>query len=278
MPAELHAALKHQKQEAKSRRDEKRRIVADLGLQQKSNESRLAALEASATLYFLKQLSDEDCYPPRGFFMCKTRKSQAGWTKWVYERKLPDSLLVRRTMRLEVRCKLKLIVPKDKNVIIRDKELGKIVLIVRRNLCSDAEILADTNNTVIFDCSLKRNIRLEDLGKLVLAGYSAGSRSSPVFDYVCNIKAKKLSEEFVRSHHMAVSSRFSLFHQLMRGVLPDEVLQDYEKWIEENGFPRMDAQGAIPVDEDGRGEFYVEKGGKMITLLNFNCFGCYHMG
>lgn len=52
----------------------------------------------------------------------------------------------------------------------------------------------------------------------------------------------------------------------MRGVLPDEVLQDYEEWIEENGLPRMDAQGAIHVDEDGRGEYYVEKGGKMFTF------------
>ncbi|KAH9831726.1 uncharacterized protein C8Q71DRAFT_726620 [Rhodofomes roseus] len=151
---------------------------------------------------------------------------------------------------------------KDKNVIVRDEETGKTVLIVRRNLCSDAEVLAGTDNTVVLDCSMKK----DDPGKLVLVGYSAGSCSSPAFNYSWNIEAKKLLEEFVCSHHMAVSSLFSLFYQLMRANLPNKVLEDYEEYIAKHGFPHMDARGAIPVNDEGCSNYYVKKGGKMFTF------------
>lgn len=61
----------------------------------------------------------------------------------------------------EARRKLKLVVPKGKNVIVRDQDTGEIVLIVRRDLCSDAEILANADNTIVFDCSLKRSVRVQ---------------------------------------------------------------------------------------------------------------------
>lgn len=97
LPAELRAALKQRSQEAESNRVEKRILIEKMGLRQGSNESRLAALEASATSHFLQKLADPDCYPPRGFFICETKKSRQGWTKWVYERKLPDSRLVSKS-------------------------------------------------------------------------------------------------------------------------------------------------------------------------------------
>ncbi|TFY58816.1 hypothetical protein EVJ58_g6174, partial [Rhodofomes roseus] len=269
LPDALCAALEQRKREVELNRKAKRRFIADVGLMQGSNEDRLAALEACATLYSLRELPDEVAYPPKGFLACETEVSKAGWSDWVLTRNLHDKRDTQAALRAML-CvdpdMLKLIVPKDKDVIVRDEETGEIVLIVRRNLCSDAEVLAGTDNTVVLDCSMKKGAQLDDPGKLVLVGYSAGSRSSPAFDYSRNIEAKKLSEEFVRSHHMAVSSSFSLFYQLMRANLPNEVLEDYEEYIAKHGFPRMDARGAIPVDDEGCGDYYVKKGGKTFTF------------
>lgn len=106
----------------------------------------------------------------------------------------------------------------------------------------------------------------ENPGKIVLTGFSAGSRSAAAWDWARNIIARKNDIHFLHSHSMAVSSVFALFYQQMRAVLPDEALSDYEDWLDAAGFPRMDARGAMASDGDGCGEYYVQTGAKTVVF------------
>ena len=109
---------------------------------------------------------------------------------------------------------------------------------------------------------LKYGQQKEDPGKLVCEGYTAGSRSDPWWDWACNILSKKHSPEFINGQSMAMSSVFTLFYQLMRAVLPSM----YDVWLHENTFLRTDAWGAMRADEDGYGEYYVQKGKKDVVF------------
>ena len=113
---------------------------------------------------------------------------------------------------------------------------------------------------------LKYGQQKEDPGKLVCEGYTPGSRSDPWWDWARNILSKKHSPEFINGQSMAMSSVFALFYQLMRAVLPSEVLKEYDTWLHENAFPRMDAQGTMRADEDGYGEYYIQKGEKDVVF------------
>ena len=86
---------------------------------------------------------------------------------------------------------------------------------------------------------LKYGQQKEDPGKLVCEGYTPGSRSDPWWDWARNILSKKHSPEFINGQSMAMSSVFALFYQLMRAVLPSEVLREYDVWLHENAFPRQ---------------------------------------
>ena len=123
---------------------------------------------------------------------------------------------------------------------------------------------------------LKYGQQKEDPGKLVCEGYTAGSRSDPWWDWACNILSKKHSPEFINGQSMAMSSVFTLFYRLMCAVLPSMVLpsmvlpsmvpKQYNVWLHENTFPKMDAWGTMRADKDGYGKYYVQKGKKDVVF------------
>ena len=113
---------------------------------------------------------------------------------------------------------------------------------------------------------LKYGQQKEDPGKLVCEGYTAGSRSDPWWDWACNILPKKHSPEFINGQSMAMSSVFALFYQLMCAVLLSMVPKEYDAWLHENTFLRMDAQGTMRADKDGYSKYYVQKGKKDVVF------------
>ncbi|KAH9834910.1 uncharacterized protein C8Q71DRAFT_710792, partial [Rhodofomes roseus] len=165
---------------------------------------------------------------------------------------------------------LKLIIRADEGAMVRDAATGELVAVVIRNFCKDAPVLDYVNSTITVACDSKRDSRVckQDPGTLVLAGYSAGSRSAPIFDWCHNIELTKPSAEFIQSHEMAVSSSFAIFYNLACAQLPAELLDDLHSYLETNGFPRMDANGAIGTSEDGRGEYYVQRGEDTIVFCH----------
>ncbi|KZT66626.1 hypothetical protein DAEQUDRAFT_758627 [Daedalea quercina L-15889] len=168
-------------------------------------------------------------------------------------------------MHLEDTSKL-LVIPASESAIIRDRDSGEVIAVVIRGFCEDEEILGDINSDLTTDCAIKRSVRKEDPGKLVLAGYSAGSRSSPSWDWARNIESRKHSPDFVHSHDMAISSAFALFNQKMHALLPAELAGDFDHFFDSNQFPRMDVRGAMATGDEGYGEYYVKKGNSTIVF------------
>ncbi len=94
-------------------------------------------------------------------------------------------------------------------------------------------------------------------------GWSAGSRSSPHFDWVRNITATHLSESEVNTANREASSLFALAWQMMQSILPPEIVADFNNFVEAKGVPRMDGNGQL---ENGTYEVLID--GSTFTFCN----------
>ncbi|KAI0729088.1 hypothetical protein C8Q72DRAFT_778702 [Fomitopsis betulina] len=184
-------------------------------------------------------------YPDLFHWVCETAEIAELWDDWVHKAKLADQRMSRRPMLIEDPEKLAIIIAADQNAIIRDSETGEIVALVIRDWCADPAVVVWVNSVVAQAVGLKRHIRKEDPGKLVLVGYSAGSRSRPAFDWSRNLLLKKHTEQFIHTHKMAVSSNFALFFNSMDACLPNELLTDLREYLRSNNLCRMDGNRAM---------------------------------
>ena len=80
---------------------------------------------------------------------------------------------------------------------------------------------------------------MEDTGKLVQIGWSAGARSKPAFHWVRNITSKRID---VPELDRQAANLFAFAWQRMRSVLPTAVLDDFKSFIEFNDLPRMNPE------------------------------------
>ncbi len=80
---------------------------------------------------------------------------------------------------------------------------------------------------------------MEDTGKLIQIGHSAGSRSQPAFYWVRNITSKHANApKFDRK----AADLFVFVWQHMQSILPTEVLDDFKLFIKFNDLPRMNPE------------------------------------
>jgi hypothetical protein len=104
------------------------------------------------------------------------------------------------------------------------------------------------------------NFQFEDTGKLVIVGYSAGSRKAPAaFDWVKNLLATTHTPEAMQAKNVKSSSVCALVWNMMRSRLPDEVLEDFDRFLLEEGLMRMDAKSAM-AREGSRGVYTIQIG------------------
>jgi hypothetical protein len=102
--------------------------------------------------------------------------------------------------------------------------------------------------------------QFEDPGKLVIVGYSAGSRKAPAaFDWVKNLLSTTHTPEAIQAKNVKSSSVCALVWNMMRSRVPDEVLEDFDRFMSEEGLMRMDAKSAM-AREGGRGGYTIQIG------------------
>ena len=104
---------------------------------------------------------------------------------------------------------------------------------------------------------------MEDTGKLVQMGWSAGSRSAPQFDWVRNITTTRLSKPEIETSNKEGSSLFAYTWQMMRNILPAEIVADFNNFTKRTGIPRMNGNGHLP---DGTYQVVVD--GKPFSFPN----------
>ncbi len=77
---------------------------------------------------------------------------------------------------------------------------------------------------------------------MIQTGYSAGARSKPSFNWVRNIISRNdTSADFLASSDFRTSCLFALGWNMCRSVLPRDVMEEWETFLEAKRLPRMDA-------------------------------------
>ncbi|KZT70889.1 hypothetical protein DAEQUDRAFT_649121, partial [Daedalea quercina L-15889] len=153
----------------------------------------------------------------------------------------------------------------NESIIVRDASSKEIIAVVLWNFCGDPDVLAWVNTVISRAIEMKRN--KEDTGSLVLAGYSAGARSKPIFDWACNLKSTKGDKRHVLAHEKDVLSVFALFYNLLCSRLLEALFDDLTVFLKKHGLCCMDGKGTM-AGVDGKGEYYVWKGEETIVFTN----------
>jgi hypothetical protein len=124
---------------------------------------------------------------------------------------------------------------------------------------------------------------MDDPGKLVMAGYTAGSRggktgtTSPgdarktLFNWARNITDTSLESDEISRLNTELSTIFALLWHNIKSCPSDQlriVVKDIENWIEECGIFRMDARKAEDLDHPVVANVDVRVGDQTFTIKN----------
>ncbi|RDB28016.1 hypothetical protein Hypma_002267 [Hypsizygus marmoreus] len=142
------------------------------------------------------------------------------------------------------------IAPTD-SALLKNKK-GDIIGMVIRNFCPDEGAVAWADSIAEQAVSLRKNIRMEDTGTLVQIGYSAGSRSSPKFDWVKNLLSNAHSDNTLAEINNDDSSVFAFAWQQLRSLLPTPIIDDFDVYLNNTKIKRMDANGHLPSSQSQR--------------------------
>ncbi len=109
------------------------------------------------------------------------------------------------------------------------------------------------------------------MGILVQNRVTAGSRNCPASHWANNIRNCNYQANAARRMHYQCSAAFALFWNLCKSIVPDEIMDDFTSYLRGLGIGRMDADGVMPCNLNGKGSYHVEiegKQGKKKKYLN----------
>ncbi|KAG6817223.1 hypothetical protein H0H93_007413 [Arthromyces matolae] len=201
-----------------------------------------------STIRIVAVKTTKSSYPPYGTIIADTREIYNKWYPHFIHGKQADSRLKRLPLQILDVNRLQMDIEPSESVVIKD-ENGHLLGFVLRNFCPDERLLQWATQVANMQIPVRRNIRKEDTGKLVLMGYSAGSRSKTAFDWVRNITRKMTDEQKVTSD-MAGSVLFAVAWQLMKSQVPQEVIDDFNDFVKSLAIRRMD-KGADATSWEG---------------------------
>lgn len=91
-------------------------------------------------------------------------------------------------------------------------------------------------------------------------GLSAGSLSHSLLGWVRNIRKDKKNVARHQEININASSAFAIFWNLIRATLLDDIVDDFDAWLQEIGPKyRMDGDGEMGTG-GGRGKFHIKLG------------------
>ncbi|KAH9841909.1 uncharacterized protein C8Q71DRAFT_854263 [Rhodofomes roseus] len=239
VPAELRTILIQRHRDVEVRRQLHAELTAILHLKRLSEDEKQAWLSEHVREVLVDPL--EEPYPKYHHWIAETPEIAEACAPWIKRGKQADKRHKRHPIVSERLDKIPNVVEAHESVIFRDRKTRKIVMVVIRNICNDTKVMQYADRVVGEAMDMRKGGRLEDQGKLVLLGYTAGARSQPLFDWSRNLQSQKHSADFIQAHDYRVSSIFALFWNLIQSHLPDEVLAPVESYLTKNGICRMDS-------------------------------------
>ncbi|EKM74235.1 hypothetical protein AGABI1DRAFT_48372 [Agaricus bisporus var. burnettii JB137-S8] len=152
--------------------------------------------------------------------------------------------------------KLSYDVNEDESIILEDGD-GPFLVVIR-NACKRLDVVSFVDDIIKEVVDSRTNIRKEDPGHMSQMGWSAGSRSSGILDWVRNVRRQKTSIAQHCEMNYRASSAFAVLWSLSRTLLPEFVLDDLKEFMLEigNGM-RMDGNGMMKCDSKGRGQYMI---------------------
>ncbi|RDB25914.1 hypothetical protein Hypma_006366 [Hypsizygus marmoreus] len=222
LPAALRIAIQARQVAEMRKRAAKRAFICRTNLDWKHADR--DAFLATIPVHIAKTLKTP--FPPIGRHIATSPSIVKKWYHHFAFGKQPDKRKRRLPIHLLNSSKLTIDVAPTDSAIFKNKT-GEIVGIVLRNFCPD-------------------EAAMEDTGKLVQIGYSAGSRSSPKFDWVKNLLSDKHSEDTLTEINDDDSSVFAFAWQQMRSLLPIQIIDDFDLYLNSTKIKRMDANGQLP--------------------------------
>ncbi|KAF7770914.1 hypothetical protein Agabi119p4_6888 [Agaricus bisporus var. burnettii] len=257
-PLLLHKLLKERRSHISRLHSQKRRVI---------NLSNLnsGSLDKDA---FLRHIPIRHCerlafpFPPPSLYVSETKDIFDRNMAFVLEHELPDSRIPRKfifrldksTDFLGLACDLG---PCDEAQFV--DENGDLVAVVIRNACKDSRIVDFVDKTVKKVVQSRRNVRKEDRGHISQMGLSAGSRSNPSLGWVRNIERQKKNINFHQEVNYDASSSFAVLWSLVRALLPNVILHDFETFIANLGPDlRMDGNHTMDASLLGRGSYHIQ--------------------
>jgi hypothetical protein len=254
--AAVHAALVQQSLLSKEHNEEKTDILRGIGYGRSRDEAKLQNIPV-----YRLNCSDSPTlnrYPlPLEWYA----PSEGARTKWLghFAKKPADIRKSRKGISVLDPTKFAHIVLPDEDAIFVDEATGQPVLIVIRDWVRDKGLLEFFSNVITSNADARRNVRVrtlftwskysnqamqkEDAGKIVLAGYSAGSLRKALFGWARNVTARDVDRDEVDALNMSLSSIFALYWKSLKECKLEEAriaVEDLEEWIKSTGVYRMD--------------------------------------
>ena len=192
----------------------------------------------SIPVYYMDRLST--AYPPLNTWIYETDIVGEQWRYQIEQGKLADNRQSRKPLVKLDTDKLKHNVASTSNAIFRDSQTNEIIGLVLRNFVRRDDVRQWASAILDDSIKMKKSVRLEDSGVIALEGYSAGSRSKPMFGWVKNLKTKVDAKTFQDQKYRA-SSLFALLWNMSLKVLPLEIGNDIKQFLNDNPMYRMDA-------------------------------------
>ncbi|KJA21474.1 hypothetical protein HYPSUDRAFT_140663, partial [Hypholoma sublateritium FD-334 SS-4] len=200
-------------------------------------------------------------YPPLDHHISESPEIHTKWEDHLANGYQPDKHKARHPIHDLNHANLVKDVGLDESAFFQTKS-GKLVGLVIRKFCTSNTAVAYADAAAAIQLPDGRNVHKEDTGKLVQMGWSAGSRSSPHFDWAHNI-TKHLTEAVIKASNIEVSSLFALTWQMVRKILPPEVVVNFDRFASESGTPWMNGNCQLP-----EGTYQVVIDGKMIHFTD----------
>jgi hypothetical protein len=169
-------------------------------------------------------------WPPKDVWLSESTDTAHLWRRHFQHARLHDKRTKRKPVIVATTDRpWTKIIRADENAIVRDAASGKIILIVIRNFCGNQEVLDWASDIVQDTLDIKKSVRLDDPGKIILNGYTSGSRSAPRLMWAKNL-LRSPTRLFESQKQL---ERFDLLVSLSR-VCPDMLTKDQSRGTSEN--------------------------------------------
>ncbi|KAJ3991517.1 hypothetical protein F5050DRAFT_1716023 [Lentinula boryana] len=150
----------------------------------------------------------------------------------------------------------------DKSVIVFDKDLGELIFAQLQNFYQVPANVEWVNSVLKKNLSVQWN--MEDVGSIIISGFTAGSRARPSFDWASNfLNPFRHSQSEQEAMRYEATSMFAMFWNMVQKVCPSAVIDDFKQFMEQTGLISMDPK---EFSRQGGSEYMVNYEGSNITF------------